>query len=111
MRVITFICEEGSEVRGGVGSVVIGELRQRQKVIPIVLVIVNIDPQVLLQDLIQALRLTVSLRVVSGREVPLDVEKTAERGPEVGHECLATIRNDVGRRAMFREDMAQIQLS
>src|SRR5882724_5777869 len=110
-RVITFICEEGSEVHGRVGSVVIGELRQRQKVIPIVLVIVDIDPQVLLQDLIQVLCLTISLRTISGREVPLDAEKTAERGPEVGHECLATIGNDVGRCAMLREDMAQIQLS
>jgi len=42
------------------------------------LVVVDIDLQVLLQDLIQMLHLTISLRVISGREVPLDVEKTAE---------------------------------
>ena len=78
MRVITFVCKEGSEVGCGVRSVVVGELRKRQKVTPIVLVIVDVDPQVLLQDLIQALCLTVSLRVISGGEVLLDVEEMAE---------------------------------
>jgi len=109
--VITFVCEEGSEVGCRMRSVVIGELHKGQKVIPVVLVIVDVDPQVLLQDLIEVLHLTVSLRVISGREVLLDVEKMAERGPEVGHECLAAVGYDVGRRTMLGEDMAQIQLS
>ena len=78
MRVITFVCEEGSEVGCRVRSVVVGKLCKGQKVIPVVLVIVDIDLQVLLQDLIQALCLTVSLRVTSGREIPLDVEEMAE---------------------------------
>ena len=62
----------------GVRSVVVGKLHKRQKVIPIILVIVDIDPQVLLQDLIKALCLSVSLRMVSSREILLDVEKMAE---------------------------------
>jgi len=70
MRVITFICEEGVRFMAE-WSVVIGELRQRQKVIPIVLVIVDIDPQVLPPGFDSSARLTVGLRVVSGREVRL----------------------------------------
>jgi len=111
MRVITFVCKEGGEVGCGVRSVVVGELCKGQKVIPVILVIIDVDPQVLLQDLIQALCLTISLRVISGGEVLLDVEEMTERRPEVEHECLAAVGYNVGRCTMLREDVVQVHFS
>jgi len=75
------------------------------------LVIADVDLQVLLQDLIQALHLTICLGVVSGREILLDMEKMAERGPEVRHKGLAAIGDNIRRCTMLGENMVQIQLS
>ena len=53
-------------------SVVICELCQRDEVHPIVLLVIDVDSEVLLEDLVDTLHLTIRLWVVGRREVGLD---------------------------------------
>ena len=62
--VIPFVGEEGGCTGRRLWSVVVRELRQGEDVGPIVLLLIDVHPEVLFEDLIGALRLAVSFRVV-----------------------------------------------
>ena len=70
---------------------------------PVVLLIVDENPEVLLESLIRSLRLAVGFGVVGGREVRGDVERLTERLPEVRDEEVASVGDDVGRETVLRE--------
>ena len=77
LRVIPLICEEGRDLSRGMGGVIVGEFREREVRCPIILLIISVYAEVLFEDLIDALGLSVGLGVVGGREVGGDVEKVA----------------------------------
>jgi hypothetical protein len=52
-----------------VGRVVVRKLRQGQELAPIILLIIGVDPEVLLEGLVDSLGLTVRLWVVGGGEI------------------------------------------
>ena len=54
--------------------VVVGELRQWQPLSPVVLMVVDEDPEILLDLLVDPLSLSISLRVVCRGEVSLNVQ-------------------------------------
>jgi len=66
-RVLAGIEEEGCLLRGRVDVVIVGELRQGEECVPVVLSFSDEDPQVLFQFLVDPFCLSVCLWVVGGR--------------------------------------------
>jgi len=67
---------------------------------PIVMLIIAVDPQVLFQRLVRPLRLTVRLWVIYRRSIPLDVAEIEVSPGEAGNELLSAIRDNVQRKPM-----------
>jgi len=59
--------EEGCLLRGRVDVVIVGELRQGEEWVPVILSFSDEDPQVLFQFLVDLFHLPIGLRVVGGR--------------------------------------------
>ena len=102
-RVVAFVRKEGRSSRRGVRGIVAHEFSEGQLGRPVVLLIVDENPEVLLESLIRSLRLAVGFGVVGGREVRGDVERLTERLPEVRDEEVASVGDDVGRETVLRE--------
>ena len=81
--VIALVGEEGRDSGGGVGSVVVRELRKRQELRPVVLLVVAVESEVLFKGLVDALRLAITFRVVSRREMKFHVERSSEGAEEM----------------------------
>ena len=71
---IAIQCHEGRVTSGRLDLVVVGELSKRQPLSPVILVVVDEDAQVLLNLLVDALCLSISLGVVGHRWIPLNVQ-------------------------------------
>lgn len=91
--VVPEVSVERALSRGGMAGVVTGKLSQWQKVHPIFLMVAQEAPEILLQDLINPLRLAICLRVVCGREAPLNTQSFEEGRPEPGRELETPIRD------------------
>ena len=63
-------------------GIIVRKLCQWEEVRPIVLLVIDVHPDVLLKDLIGALHLAIGLRMVCGAEVGLNSKECAEGGPE-----------------------------
>lgn len=94
-----------------VGGVVICEFREREQLLPIVLLVVAEYPQILLQDLVDSFRLAVTLWVEGCRQVGLDVHAGQELSPKPGGEDFVAIRHDVGRETMEATDVPEEESS
>ena len=75
--------------------------------LPVILLVVDEDPEVLLEDLVHLFRLTVSFGVVSRGEVGLDAKQLTQGPPETGDEMFAAVRDNVQQGPMLGEDMHQ----
>jgi len=64
-RVLAGIEEEGCLLRGRVDVIIVGELRQGEECVPVVLSFSDEDPQVLFQFLVDPFRLSIGLRVIT----------------------------------------------
>ena len=64
-------------------GVVVREFCERQKVDPIILFMVDIDAEVLFNNLVGTLGLSIGFWVVCGTEVVSDTEEGTERSPKV----------------------------
>ncbi len=71
-RMITFIRKEGGYACRGVRSIVVCEFREWKEGDPIVLLVVDVNPEVLFEYLIDAFGLSVCFRVICSRKVGLD---------------------------------------
>lgn len=76
--VVAFVGIEGRDTGGGVRSVVVRELRERKKRTPVILLEVNVSPEVLFQSLIDSFSLSVSFRVITGGEMYTHVQCFSE---------------------------------
>ena len=63
--IVSIICKKGGDLGRGMGSVVVGEFCDWEKVSPVVLLVVGIHPQVRFEGLIGLLCLSVRLWVLS----------------------------------------------
>jgi len=72
LRVLASIREEGCLLHGRVDVVIVGELRQGEECVPVVLPFSDEDPQVLFQFLVGLFCLSVCLRMVGGRRHSFD---------------------------------------
>ena len=83
IRVITLVGVEWRYTGGSTWSIVVSELRKWEKSLPIVLLVVAVNSDVLFQCLICVFGLSITFRVVSGGEMKLHVESFSERPEEV----------------------------
>jgi len=75
-RVLASIEEEGCLLHGRVDVIIVGELRQGEECVPVILSFSDEDPQVLFQFLVDLFRMSVGLQVVSGRRCGLDSQQS-----------------------------------
>ena len=75
--------------------------------LPVILLVVDEDPKVLLKDLVHPFRLTVGFGVVSHGKVGLDAKQLTQGPPEAGDEVFAVVGDDIRRGPMLGEDMHQ----
>ena len=68
-RMISIVGEERRNTGGRMRGVVVSKLSKWQEVAPIILLIIDVEAQVLLEDLVDALRLPICLRMIGGTQV------------------------------------------
>ena len=68
-RVIAFVGVERGDLRGGAWGIVVRELAERKELIPVVLLVVTVDPDVLFQGLVSVLGLPITFRMLTRGEV------------------------------------------
>ena len=90
-RVLACVDEEQCVLCGGVNMVVVCELCHGQPVILIILSFTHKDSQILLQLLVDALSLTISLGVVCCGCCNFDIEEAIEFAHELGNKLRSTI--------------------
>jgi hypothetical protein len=106
-----FYLPQRGDICGRVQGIVVCELCEKEEECPIVLQVINIDSEVLLENLVEVLSLTVSFRVICGQEVELNAEVLCKGLPKVGDEGHATIRDDIGWGTMFHHNPGNDEVS
>src|SRR5277367_3507324 len=91
--------------------VVVGELAQWKVIIPIVLLLVGKEMQVLLEFLVHSFRLTISLWMISCGRRHLHPQQAIQLRREVCHELWPTIRNYTTGEAMVAPYMTIEEVS
>ena len=95
VRVISLVSEEWGYSGGSTRGIVVCELREREKLSSIVLLIIAVNPDVLFQCLICAFGLSVPFRMVTRGEVKLHIESFSERPEEMQDELCSAVGGDV----------------
>ena len=75
--------EEGGDHGGQMRSIIVCELGKGQEVHPVILLVVDVYPKILFQDLVDSFSLPVGLWVVGCQEIGLDTEQLAKRSPKM----------------------------
>ena len=75
-------------------AIVVGELGHWQPGTPVILLVHHIGPEVLLQCLVLALHLPVSLQVEHHAQLPFDLEEVAQGQPKLGCKDCTTVRDN-----------------
>ena len=95
VRVISLVSEEWGYSGGSTRGIIVCEFREREKLSPVVLLVVAVNPDVLFQCLIGTFGLSVAFRMVTGSEMKLHIESFSERPEEVRDELRSAIGGDV----------------
>ena len=95
VRVISLVSKGWGYSGGSSRGIVICELREREKLSPVVLLVVALNPDVLFQCLISAFSLSVTFRMVTRGEVKLHIESFSERPEEMRDELCSAVGGDV----------------
>jgi len=109
-RVSAGIEEEGRLLRGGVDVVVVGKLRQGEECVPVVLSFSDEEPQVLFQFLVDPFRLSVGLRMVSGRRCGFNSQQSVQFLHEGGDKLWSAVGDDLPREAMKFPDVPKLEV-
>ena len=74
----TLVSKEWGDHSGRVGPVVVCELGQGKEIDPVVLLVVDVHPKILFQDLVDTFSLTIGLWMVGSQKVGFDPQQLAE---------------------------------
>jgi len=91
IQVISLVGKEWRYSCSSTWSIVVSELQERKKSLPIVLLIVAVNLEVLFQCLVGAFSLSVTFRVVSGGEMKSHIESFSEGPDEVQDELCSMV--------------------
>ena len=86
-------------------SVVVGKLGHGYPLRPVILVVVEEDPEVLLQLFVDMLRLSIRLRVEGSRGVVFDSKRDVECSHELGLELGSSVVDDLAGHSMEPEHL------
>ena len=95
VRVISLVSKEWGYSSGSTRGIVVCELREWEKLSPVVLLVVAVNPDILFQCLICAFGLSVAFRMVTGGEMKLHIESFSERPEEMRDELCSAVGGDV----------------
>jgi hypothetical protein len=90
-----------------VGCIVVGKFCKREKVMPIVLLIVDEATKVLLKDLVDSFCLSISLRVEGRRQFDVHLEQLKEALPELRNKLRTSVTDYVLWHSMESENMLE----
>src|SRR5271163_553073 len=82
---------------------VVCKFSEGNQIVPIVLLIMTEDAEILLENLIDAFGLTVGLRMVCRREIAFDIAESQECSSKCGSKLRSPIGNNVCRKTMDRQ--------
>ncbi|KAF8237947.1 hypothetical protein L208DRAFT_1245125 [Tricholoma matsutake] len=85
---------------GSMDVVIVSKLSQGEKIIPIVLALIDEDADVLLQFLVDSVSLAISLWVIGGRRKEFDPQKSVQVASELCYKLRATVREEGARKSM-----------
>jgi len=102
--------EEGCLLRGGVDMVVVGELRQGEECVPIVLSFSNKDLQVLFQFLVDPFCLSVGLWVVGGRHRGFNSQQSVQLLHEGSNKLWPAVGHNLPQEAMELPDVPEVEV-
>jgi len=109
-RVSAGIEEEGCLLRGRVDVIIVGELCQGEECVPVVLSFSDEDPQVLFQFLIDPFRLSIGLRVISGRRCGLNSQQSVQLLHEGSDELRSAVGYDFPRETVEFPDVPKVKV-
>ena len=95
VRVISLVSEEWGYSGGSTRGIVVCKLCEWEKLSPVVLLVIAVNPDVLFQCLVSAFGLSVAFRMVTGGEVKLHIESFSERPEEMRDELHSVVGGDV----------------
>ena len=95
VQVISLVSEEWGYSGGSTRGIVVCEFHKREKLSPVVLLVVAVNPDVLFQCLISAFGLSVAFRMVTGGEMKLHIESFSERPEEMQDKLCSAVGGDV----------------
>ena len=90
-------------------TIVVGELGYWQPSTLVILLVHHIGPEVLLQCLVLALHLPISLQVECYAQLPFDLEEVVQRQPKLGCKDHTTVRDDSLRCASTLKDLLVVE--
>jgi len=102
--------EEECLLHGGVDMVVVGQLRQGEECVPIVLSFSNKDPQVLFQFLVDPFYLSISLWVVGSRCHGFDSQQLVQLLHEGSNELQSVVGHNLPWEAMELPDVPKVEV-
>ena len=94
--VIFLVSEEWGYSGGTTRGIVVCKFHKREKLSPVVLLVVAVNLDVLFQCLVSAFSLSVTFRMVTGGEVKLHIESFSERPS-----CMACARSKALRHKPY----------
>ena len=106
VRIVAFVRKEGGNAGSVIHSIVVSKLGYGEERRPIVLLVGTEDSEDLFKGLVDLLSLSIGFRVVSGGEVEVHVQSFPQGAEEDRHELGATVRSNMSRYTMFREDIS-----
>src|SRR5882672_11182016 len=77
-RVKALVGKEGGDHGGRMRSIVVCKFGKGQEVDPVILLVIDVNPKVLFQDLVDSFGLPIGLQVIGRRKVSLDTEQLAK---------------------------------
>ena len=93
--VISRVSEEWGYSGGSTRGIVVCKFHEREKLSPVFLLIVAVNPDVLFQCLISAFGLSIAFRMVTGSEMKLHIESFSERPEEMQDKLHSAVGGDV----------------
>ena len=90
-EVIAVVCKEESVLSRGTLRIIINKLGEREEIVLVILLIIAIDTKILFQRLVRLLYLTIRLRVISYRLIPLNIAQLQQTTHESRGKLLASI--------------------
>jgi len=110
LRVSAGIEKEGCLLRGRVDVIIVGELRQGEECVPVVLSFSDEDPQVLFQFLVDLFCLSIGLRVISGRCRGLNSQQLVQLLHDGGDELRSAVGYDFPRETVEFPDVPKVKV-